>query len=122
MDSKTEFTEILKKSETEPVPVTPNIVASAEDRLEGAIGSWIKSLETFEDLVETMTKKGLRRAIKAAYAHPLEHERISLGGAEEKKVLQMFALRDADKLNAALAHMEIEGRKLQQTNEGDKNE
>lgn len=92
-------------------------LASAEDRLENSVGNWIRSLESFEELVDGMKKNQLIRAIKAAYAAPLEHDRIPLSSNEEAKLLQMFSQRDVDKLNASLAHMEIEGEKLKQQSE-----
>lgn len=82
---------------------------SADDRLEYSVGGWMKSLEGMELLVESMTKNELTRAIKAVFAFPLEHEKIKLVGEKEAKLLDVFAKRDADKFNAMLAQLEIQG-------------
>lgn len=108
---------MTSKTEEKEIPQ----IAEPEVRLEGALGNWVNALESFEVLVDGMSKNALKRAVKAAFAHPLEHEKVSLKDPEEHKFLAVFANRDADKLNASLAHMEIEGKKLQeqQTKEQD---
>ena len=85
---------------------------SAEERIETTIGSWIGSLGEFEQLVENMKLNQLKRAIKAAYAHPLEHDKIQLLDNKEHTFLSLFSRRDNDKLNAALAQLEIQGQQL----------
>ena len=97
------------------------IDSSDEQKLESSTQAWLETLEDLETLVETMTKKQLRRAVKKIYAAPLEDDRVDLISQDERQLYEFFRHRDIHKLNISLAYMAIEGKKLKEMQEEQNN-